>query len=346
MNRSPFRRYSLAHFHGERARQRAFGALVRGRVWVSSQRHPPRRFHTDPDQGPTGRAASGHEQPCAFTRVTGPRRAVGGAGFQALHLRVVVRFGRSATGWVATVDSPDQHVRGLPVDVVPPSRATELDLELTNIAARYAARMAGEEMKEPDTKRKRLAAGSRKADRRRYQAQIRTPLPYQEARDERPHPGHRGHARLYADEAARKGRRAVVLAVGLETRRMSGGRFDHRAQIRSWFSRTRSPAWRRGGFSLRQARCGEVDGELRARRRRSISPTMCGRGGRSSRAAGHGPGARRRGRALGGVHRRRHRRRQSQDVAFVVLLAGAAVPGDENPSSAAGLVRARCRDER
>ncbi|HEY6478077.1 MAG TPA: alpha/beta fold hydrolase, partial [Polyangia bacterium] len=59
--------------------------------------------------------------------------------------RLVLKIRHAATGWVATVDSVDQHVQDIPVDTVTVAGG-DLKLTLPRINGSYAGRIAGDKM--------------------------------------------------------------------------------------------------------------------------------------------------------------------------------------------------------
>ena len=249
---------------------------------------------------------------------------------QALHLRVVVRFARSATGWVATLDSPDQHVRGVPIDVVR-VEGDRLNLELTKIDARYVARIADDEIRGTftqygnvlplDLKRgESLALPSRPQDPKR-------PLPYEEIELGVPSPTAGVTLACTLTEPPGKGPfGAVVLAEGsgpndrdesivghkpflvLSDAITRGGvavlRCDKRGIAKSTGNYPRATT-----FDFADDVLAEV-GALRARP--DIDGAHVG-------VAGHSEGA-----TVAAIAAAK-----SKTVAFVVLLAGPALPGDQ-----------------
>ena len=63
----------------------------------------------------------------------------------AVRLRLVAKIRRAAAGWVATVDSLDQNARDIPVGAVT-VHGDSLKLDLPQINARYEARVAGDKL--------------------------------------------------------------------------------------------------------------------------------------------------------------------------------------------------------
>jgi pimeloyl-ACP methyl ester carboxylesterase len=65
--------------------------------------------------------------------------------FGGMNLRLVLKIKRAAAGWTATVDSPDQHASDIPVDTVT-VEGDQLKLALARINGSYEARIEGDRM--------------------------------------------------------------------------------------------------------------------------------------------------------------------------------------------------------
>jgi pimeloyl-ACP methyl ester carboxylesterase len=69
----------------------------------------------------------------------------GALEINGIRLRLVVKIRHAATGWVATLDSVDQNVHDIPVDTVTIA-GSDLKLALARINGSYAGRVAGDKM--------------------------------------------------------------------------------------------------------------------------------------------------------------------------------------------------------
>jgi uncharacterized protein len=69
----------------------------------------------------------------------------GALDIKGIQLRLVFKIRHAATGWVATVDSVDQNVHDIPVDIVTVS-GTDLKLALSRVNGSYAGQIAGDKM--------------------------------------------------------------------------------------------------------------------------------------------------------------------------------------------------------
>jgi alpha-beta hydrolase superfamily lysophospholipase len=69
----------------------------------------------------------------------------GALDINGIQLRLVFKIRRAATGWVATVDSVDQNVRDIPIDAVT-AAGDALKLTLGRLNGSYTGRLAGDKM--------------------------------------------------------------------------------------------------------------------------------------------------------------------------------------------------------
>ena len=276
--------------------------------------------------------------PSAASSAAGPRPTpaldgawVGTLHVGALNLRLVLKIKRAGAGWTATVDSLDQHATDIPVDTVTVDGG-KLTLALPNINGSYEARIDGDRLVGTFTQNGaalplELAKTAKPPGVTARPQEPRGPLPYEQLDVSVENRAAGITLACTLTEPSGKGPfAAVVLATGSGPQNRDEALMGHRPFL------VLSDAITRKGVAV--LRCDDrgvgkstgtfakattfdfVDDALAEiaalRARAEIAPTHIG-------LVGHSEGA-----TVAAIAAAK-----SKDVAFIVLLAGPALPGDQ-----------------